>query len=194
MSHELWLVRHAETEWSVARKHTGRTDIPLTEAGRTHARTLAPVLAEQDFALVLCSPLRRARETAELAGLGPRVALRDGLLEYDYGAYEGITTDEIRRERPDWLLWRDGVPDGESPDDVGARVDTVIAEARAADGNVVCVAHGHVLRVLAARWLGEPAAFGGKLALSTGAVCVLGWEREMPVMWRWNDVAGAPGA
>jgi probable phosphoglycerate mutase len=178
MAPELWLVRHAETEWSVTKRHTGRTDIPLTDAGREHARTIAPVLAARSFALALCSPLGRARETAELAGLGDRVAFRDGLLEYDYGDYEGITTEEIRAERPGWLLWRDGVPDGETPDDVGARVDAVIEEARAAEGDVVCVAHGHVLRILAARWLGQPASFGGSLALSTGAVCVLGWERE----------------
>lgn len=186
---ELWLVRHAQTPWSVAKRHTGRTDIELTDEGRAHARTLAPVLASHTFAAVLCSPLSRARETAALAGLGDRAEYRDGLLEYDYGAYEGITTDEIRRERPDWSLWRDGVPGGESPDDVGARVDAVIAEARGADGDVVCFAHGHVLRVLAARWLEQPASFAGRLALSTGAICVLGFEREAPVVWRWNDVA-----
>ncbi len=192
---ELWLVRHAETPWSVAKRHTGRTDVPLTEEGREHARTLAPVLAEHAFALALCSPLSRARETAELGGFGAdRVELRDGLLEYDYGDYEGITTDAIRQERPGWYLWRDGVPGGEQPDDVGARVDAVLAEARGADGDVVCFAHGHVLRVLAARWLEQPAAFAGRLALSTGAVCVLGYEREVPVLWRWNDVSGLAGA
>ncbi len=188
MAQELWLVRHAETEWSRTKRHTGRTDIPLTDEGRAHARTLAPVLAAQDFGLVLSSPLSRARETAELAGLGDRAQDRPALLEYDYGDYEGITTAEIREQRPDWYLWRDGVPGGESPDDVGARVDEVVAEARATDGDVVCFAHGHVLRVVAARWLAQPAAFAGSLALSTGAVCVLGWEREVPVVWRWNDV------
>ncbi len=184
---ELWLVRHAETEWSRDGRHTGRTDVPLTETGREHAATLAPVLASRAFALVLTSPLSRARDTAALTGFGD-AAPRDGLLEYDYGDYEGITTAEIREGRADWSLWRDGVPGGEAPDDVGARVDAIIAEARGTDGDVLCFAHGHVLRVLAARWLGEPAAFAGRLALSTGAICVLGWEREVPVMWRWNDV------
>ncbi len=185
---ELWLVRHAQTEWSRDHRHTGRTDIPLTEEGRAHAETLAPVLAEHHFTLALSSPLVRARETAELAGFGERVAFRDGLMEYDYGAYEGISTEEIRKERPGWYLWDDAVPDGETPDEVGARVDTVLDEVRGADGDVVCFAHGHVLRVLAARWLGQPAAFAGRLALSTGAICVLGYEREIPVLWRWNDV------
>lgn len=186
---KLWLVRHAETEWSVALRHTGRTDIPLTEDGREHARTLGPALAEQEFALVLSSPLWRARETAELAGLGERCELRDALVEWDYGAYEGITTAEIHETRPDWYLWRDGVPDGESPDDVGARVDQIVEEARAADGDAVCFAHGHVLRALAARWLEQPAVFGGRLPLSTGAVCVMGFEHEVPALWRWNDVS-----
>lgn len=186
---QLWLVRHAETEWSMDLRHTGNTDIPLTEAGREHARTLAPVLAEQDFALALSSPLSRARDTAELAGFGERCELRDALKEWDYGAYEGMTTVEIRESRPGWTAWRDGSPDGESPDDVGARVDGVIAEARAADGDVVCFAHGHVLRALGARWVGQPASFGARLALATGAVCVLGFERDVPVLWRWNDVS-----
>jgi len=186
---KLWLVRHAETEWSVTLRHTGRTDIPLTEDGREHARTLAPTLAALDFTLALCSPLARARDTADLAGFGGRYELRDALMEFDYGAYEGITTDEIRESRPGWSVWRDGSLDGESPDDVGARVDTVIEESRAAGGDVVCFAHGHVLRVLAARWVDQPASFGGRLALSTGAVCVLGYERDVPALWRWNEVA-----
>lgn len=188
---KLWLVRHAETEWSVALRHTGRTDIPLTEAGREHARTLAPVLAAENFTLALSSPLWRARETAELAGFGSSCELRDALLEWDYGDYEGITTAEIRGTRPDWYLWRDGVPDGESPEEVGARVDQIVAEARAADGDVACFAHGHVLRSLAARWLEQPAGFGGRLPLSTGAVCVLGYEHDVPAVWRWNDVPGS---
>ncbi len=184
---ELWLVRHAETEWALAKRHTGRTDIPLTDSGRRHAAALAPRLADHDFSLVLGSPLGRARETAALAGFGERVQDRDALLEYDYGDYEGRRTEEIRAERPDWFLWRDGVPGGESPDDVGARVDGVIAEARGVEGDVVCFAHGHVLRVLAARWLGQPAAFAGSLGLATAAICVLAFEREVPVIWRWND-------
>jgi len=188
---KLWLVRHAETEWSMALRHTGLTDIPLTEAGREHARRLGPVLAEQDFALVLSSPLSRARDTAELAGFGERRALRDELVEWRYGAYEGLTTAEIRETRPGWTVWQEGALDGESPEEIGARVDRVIAEARAVDGDVVCFAHGHVLRVLGARWVDQPASFGARLALSTGAVCVLGFERDTPVVWRWNDVPTA---
>jgi broad specificity phosphatase PhoE len=184
---ELWLVRHAETEWSKVHRHTGRTDIPLTDEGRAHARRLPGLLAGHEFTLALCSPLERARETAEIAGFGDRIELRDALLEFDYGDYEGISTVDIRRENPGWYLWRDGVPGGESPDDVGARVDTVIEEALAAGGDVVAFAHGHLLRVLAARWLQQPAAFGGQLALSTGAVCVLGFERDARALWRWND-------
>ena len=189
---ELWLVRHAETEWSRVHRHTGRTDIPLTESGRAHARTLRAVLGAHPFALALCSPLIRARETAELAGFGDRVALRDGLLEFDYGDYEAISTEDVRRERPEWYLWRDGSPGGETPDEVGVRVDVVITEALGAGGDVVLFAHGHVLRALAARWLELPAAFGGQLALSTGAICVLGFEREARAIWRWNDVTPAP--
>ncbi len=186
---KLWLVRHAETEWSIALRHTGRTDIPLTDEGREHARTLGPALEAQEFAVVLSSPLGRARETAELAGFGERCELRDALLEWDYGAYEGITTAEIRESRPDWYLWRDGVPDGESPDDVGARVDEIVEEAHAAGSDVVCFSHGHVLRALGARWLEQPAGFGGRLPLSTGAVCVMGFEHDVPALWRWNDVS-----
>jgi broad specificity phosphatase PhoE len=183
---DVWLIRHAETEWSKAKKHTGRTDIPLTDEGRETARALASRLAGHDFAAVFVSPLERARETAELAGLGDRAVLRDELLEYDYGDYEGITTDEIRQDRPGWYLWRDGVPHGESPDDVGARADRILAEAAAVGGDVALVAHGHVLRVIGARWAGEPASFAGRLALSTGALCRLGTEREVRVVRAWN--------
>lgn len=186
MPHDIWLIRHAETEWSKAGRHTGRTDIPLTDEGRAHAATLPERLGGQTFAQVLVSPLQRARETAALAGLGDQAQVRDDLAEYDYGDYEGITTDEIRAGRPGWYLWRDGVPNGEQPDDVGARVDRVIAEAAEADGPVALVAHGHVLRVLAARWAGEPASFAGRLALSTGALCKLGTEREVRVIRAWN--------
>ena len=129
MALEVWLIRHAETEWSKAGKHTGLTDIPLTDQGRAHAATLPGRLAGKTFAAVFVSPLQRARETATLAGLGDQAQVRDDLVEYDYGEYEGITTDEIRRARPGWSLWRDGVPGGEQPDDVGARADRVIAEA-----------------------------------------------------------------
>ncbi|MGI8624074.1 MAG: histidine phosphatase family protein [Solirubrobacteraceae bacterium] len=190
-SMKLWLVRHAEKEWSVALRHTGLTDVPLTEAGREHARRLRPVLAAEDFALVLSSPLSRARDTAEIAGFGARCELRDELVEWKYGAYEGMTTAEIRESRPGWTVGQGGALDGEAPDEIGARVDRVIAETRAVDWYVVCFAHGHVLRVLGARWVDQPASFGARLALATGAVCVLGFERDTPVVWRWNDVPTA---
>lgn len=183
---EVWLIRHAETEWSKAGRHTGRTDIPLTAQGRAHAATLPQRLGGQTFAAVFVSPLGRARETAELAGLGEQAQVRDDLAEYDYGDYEGITTDEIRADRPGWYLWRDGVPNGEQPDDVGARADRVIAEALQVDGDVALVAHGHILRVLAARWVQQPASFAGRLALSTGALCKIGTEREVRVVRAWN--------
>lgn len=183
---DIWLIRHAETEWSKAGRHTGRTDIPLTDEGRAHAATLPERLNGHAFAAVFVSPLGRARETARLAGLGDRAQPRDDLLEYDYGDYEGITTDEIRSERPGWYLWRDGVPNGESPDDVGARADRILEEAAAVGGDVALVAHGHVLRVIGARWVGEPASFAGRLALGTGALCKLGTEREVRVIRAWN--------
>jgi probable phosphoglycerate mutase len=141
-------------------------------------------VAGHEFALVLSSPLSRARETAQLAGLSPES--RDDLLEFDYGDYEGITTAQIRETRPDWYLWRDGSPNGELPDDVGRRVDRVIDEALGADGDVALVAHGHVLRALGARWIEQPAAFGGRLYLDTGSICILGFEREVRVVRHWN--------
>jgi probable phosphoglycerate mutase len=183
---EVWLVRHAETEWSKSGRHTGRTDVPLTDAGRERARELGAKLAGHTFALVLVSPLERARETARLAGLGDTCEVREDLLEWDYGDYEGITTAEIRDTRPDWYLWRDGVPNGETADEVGARCDRVVEEILGTGGNVAVFAHGHVLRALGARWVEEPVSFGGRLFLTTGAVCVLGFEREVRVLRSWN--------
>jgi probable phosphoglycerate mutase len=184
---EVWLVRHAETEWSRSGRHTGRTDIPLTDEGRDRALELRDRLAGADFALVLVSPLERARETARLAGLGDPCEVREDLLEWDYGDYEGVTTPEIREQRPDWYLWRDGVPNGETVAEVGARCDRIVEEIRSVDGNVAIFAHGHILRVLAARWVEEPVAFGGRLYLSTGSLCLLGFEREVPVITLWNE-------
>jgi probable phosphoglycerate mutase len=182
---EIVLLRHAETEWSKAGKHTGRTDIPLTDAGREHARKAAERLAGRTFSLVLSSPLVRATETAGIVGLQPE--LDDDLMEWDYGAYEGRTTKEIRVDRPDWDMWTQGVPEGEVPEDVAARADRVIARAVAADGDVCLVAHGHLLRVLAARWLDMPAAAGAHFALATATTSLLGWERGQPVIERWNE-------
>jgi broad specificity phosphatase PhoE len=185
MADEVWLLRHAETEWSRTGKHTGRTDIPLTDAGRDVARALGERLKDRTFAAVLCSPLSRAMETAQLAGL-ECTGLRDDVLEWDYGDYEGLTTPEIRETRPGWYLWRDGCPNGESADDVGVRSDRVIAELLEIDGDVAIMAHGHLLRALASRWVEESAAFGGRLFLSTGSISVLGFEREVRVIRSWN--------
>jgi len=187
------LVRHADTEWSRDRRHTGRSDIPLTDAGRAVAAELALRLPSgESFDRVLTSPLSRARETCELAGFGARAELADALLEWDYGAYEGLTTLQIRAERPGWELWRDGCPEGEDAGAVGARVDGLLDGLRDPGASAVLFAHGHVLRVLAARWLGLRPQDGRGLGLSTGALCRLGHEHEHAAIWRWNEVvAGA---
>jgi probable phosphoglycerate mutase len=180
----LVIVRHGETAWSAALKHTSRTDVPLTPAGRRRAAELAAVLG-RDYTIVVSSPLRRARETAELAGFDTPVIDPD-LREWDYGEYEGLTTPEIRAKDPAWSLWRDGCPGGESPGSVAARVDLVLARLRAAGGDALVFAHGHVLRVLTARWLGMEPAAGARFALEAGSVGVLGHERETEVIERWN--------
>jgi probable phosphoglycerate mutase len=182
-----WLIRHGETEWAALGRHTGRTDIPLTDHGRAEASAVAGRLAGHRFSLVLSSPLSRALETARLAGFADVVATSDDLLEWDYGADEGLTTPQIRERRPGWTIWNDGPEGGETADDVAARVDRVIARIREGEGDALVFAHGHVLRVLAARWLGEPPTEGRHYALSTATVSVLGWERENPVLERWND-------
>ena len=184
---QIVLVRHAETEWSLDGRHTGRTDIPLTAHGRESAAALAPRLRAWSFELVLVSPLVRARETCALCGFDAHAQERDALMEWDYGDYDGLTTAQIRAERPDWLLWRDGCPGGESPAQVGARADRVIDELRAAGGDVVVFSHGHLLRVLGARWIELEATGGRRLGLSTAAICVLGYEHGTPVIARWND-------
>jgi probable phosphoglycerate mutase len=183
---DLLLARHGETEWSVNGRHTGRTDLPLTERGQERARMLVVPLAMRELRLVLTSPLRRAVETCELAGLGAQAEVRDDLHEWDYGDYEGLTTPQIRERRPDWYLWRDGCPGGESAADVGRRVDRVVAELREADGDAALFAHGHVLRVLTARWLGLDPEKGALFALATATLSVLGWERETAVIRVWN--------
>jgi probable phosphoglycerate mutase len=187
MNHsQLWLVRHGETEWSAAGRHTGRTDVPLTDAGRAAAKRLATILPDQTFDLILSSPLRRALDTCELAGFAGGVLTTSDLSEWDYGEYEGITTDQIRHRRPGWTLFFDGCPGGETLDQVAARADRVIARVREVNGPVIAFAHGHILRVVGARWIGAPAVVGANLVLSTATVSVLGYERESPAILRWN--------
>jgi broad specificity phosphatase PhoE len=188
---EVWLVRHGPTEWSKAGRHTGRTDIPLTPDGEADATALRPVLEGREFALVLSSPLKRALETAHLAGCQPESD--PDLQEWDYGEYEGRTTAAIREERPGWAIFTDGVPGGESADDVAARADRVIARVLSAPGDSILFAHGHLLRVLGARWVGAAPQAGQHLLLATAAVCILGWERETPALARWNDTSHLDG-
>jgi probable phosphoglycerate mutase len=183
---EIVLVRHGETDWSRERRHSGRTDIQLTEHGHEHADALRPLLAGRRYASVLTSPLSRAVETCLRAGLGEHAELRPDLVEWDYGAYEGLTTAEIRAGRPGWTLWSGGVDKGESVEEVAQRVDRVIDELRQANGDIAVFAHGHVLRVLAARWLGLEPSAGRLFVLDAGAVSVLGYEHEVPVVRAWN--------
>jgi broad specificity phosphatase PhoE len=185
----LVLIRHGETEWSASGKHTSVTDVPLIEAGRRDAERLRDRLTGRQFALVMSSPRARARETAVLAGLGESVQIDEDLVEFDYGSYEGRTTPEIRETRPGWSLWADGAPGGEIAEQVGVRADRAIARALEAGGDVALFGHGHLLRVLAARWIGLPAVFGGHLALHTGSVSELGFERERRAIWLWNDTS-----
>ena len=186
-AHEIYLARHGETEWSLSGQHTGVTDIPLTDNGRRHAEALAERLRGHDFAAVFTSPLERARETCRLAGLGDRCVERRELVEWDYGEYEGMTTPEIRETVPGWTVWTHDTPGGESPAEVGARCDALIDELLEVDGDVVLFAHGHILRVLGARWIALPPQHGARLALSTGTLSVLGWERDNRVLRLWND-------
>ena len=187
MTGELVLIRHGATEWSAAGRHTSVTDLPLTPDGERQARALAPVLAGYRFVAVFCSPRQRARQTAVLAGL-PVTSVEEDLAEWRYGEYEGITTAQIRAQRPAWVLWRDGCPGGESPDEVGARLDRVLARAEAAarDGDVAVVAHGHSLRVAGARWIGLAARYGAGLMLDTATLSVLGHEHAERAIRRWN--------
>jgi probable phosphoglycerate mutase len=187
---DAWLVRHGETEWARLGRHTGRTDVPLTDVGRDQARALGHRLDGHPFALVLTSPLSRATETTANAGklAGFRAPDIDpDLREWDYGDLEGRLTADIRTEFPGWTIWHGPWPGGETIDQVAARADRVIARVRAAGGDVLLVAHGHLLRVLGARWLGLPATSGSLFALETASVSVLGWEREAPVVERWNE-------
>lgn len=183
---EIWLVRHGETEWTVTKQHTGRTDIELTAAGEEDARALAPALANQRFAAVLTSPLKRARRTAELAGF-PDAVVDPRLVELDYGEYEGRTSAEIRKQRPDWLLWRDGTPGGESMDDAGRRADSVLADVTTIDGDVLLFGHGHFSRIMGARLLGLPPGDGRLLMLGPGSLSIVGFEHEQRAIRTWNS-------
>jgi probable phosphoglycerate mutase len=181
---EVVLVRHGETEWSRELKHTGRTDVPLTEVGERQARVVGEALRGREFALVLSSPLRRALDTARLAGFEPEV--RDELAEWDYGEYDGRRTVEIREEVPDWTIWRYGALGGETVAEVSARADRLVEELLRAEGDVLVFSHGHLLRVLTARWLGLDAADGRLFALDSGTLSTLGFEREQRVIRVWN--------
>ena len=181
----LWLARHGQTEWSRDGRHTGTTDLPLLPEGEAAARALAERLAGDQFDLVLTSPLTRARHTAELAGFSDAQVEPD-LVEWNYGAYEGLTTAHIRERDPGWTVWSEGVPEGETADEVARRVDRVIAKARAAGGATLLFGHGHCLRALTARWLGQSVSEGRLYRLDTATVSTLGYERETPVILRWN--------
>src|SRR4029434_7745777 len=183
---KIYLLRHGETEWSLNGRHTGVTDVPLTDNGRMAARRLHPVLAQENFELVLTSPLQRARETCELAGLSSRATVDHDLMEWNYGEYEGLTTQQIRQTRPAWTVFRDGCPGGESPEQIGARADRVLTKVRAQEGNVALFAHGHILRVLAARWIDLPARYGEHFLLDTATLNVLGHFRDAPVFKIWD--------
>jgi len=189
----VFLIRHGETEWSISGQHTGTSDIPLTANGRTLPRRLAPILAKVAFARIFTSPLSRARETCELAGLGERAESDNDLMEWNYGNYEGLTPKEIHAQSPGWMLFRDGCPGGESPEDVGRRVDAVIERVRAEKGHVALFAHGHVFRVLAARWIGLPPAAGCHFLLDTATVSVLSYYRGVPSIKRWNAPVSVQG-
>jgi probable phosphoglycerate mutase len=182
---ELWVVRHGETEWSAAGRHTSTTDVPLTDAGEQAARAIGERLAGTTFDLVLTSPRERARRTAELAGF-PDAQVEGDLAEWAYGDYEGVTTATIRESVPDWTVWTHACPGGESAEQVGRRLDRVVAKARAHGGRVLVFGHGHASRVLAARWLGQPVAEGRFFRLDTATISILGHERETPVVARWN--------
>ncbi len=182
---QVWLVRHGETEWSKSGRHTGTTDLPLTTEGVAAATALKDKLAGTTFDLVLCSPRQRARHTAELAGVSD-VTIDDDLVEWNYGDYEGRTRADIQIERPDWSVWTDGAPSGESPDETKVRVDRVITRCRDTGGRVLLFAHGHILRTLAARWIDQPVAVGAHLPLDTAKVSVLSFDRGTPTIDRWN--------
>jgi broad specificity phosphatase PhoE len=186
-THRIWLVRHGETEWSKSGRHTGRTDIPLTATGEQQGQALGRQLAAHRFALVLTSPLKRARETCRLAGFADVAQVSEDLSEWDYGIYEGRTTAAVRAEQPGWSIWTTTVPQGETVEQVGARAQRIIEQADAAAGDAALFAHAHVLRILAACWIGLPPIHGRNLTLGTASLSVLGYERETRVIQVWNQ-------
>ncbi len=186
---EIVLVRHGQTEWSKAGRHTGTTDLSLTEAGRAEVRTAAPLVSSREFELVLCSPLLRARETAELMGFAEPAELDGDLAEWNYGDYEGLTTAEIRERLPGWSVWDQGPEGGETIDEVAARVRRVVDRCEKISGDVLLFAHGHSLRILTATYLGLPPSAASLFALDTSGVGVLGYEREWRTLRRWNPLA-----
>ena len=190
---DVYLIRHGETQWSLSGQHTGRTDIPLTENGRRAATQLESLLAGQDFFLALTSPLRRARETCALAGLGERATVDPDLGEWDYGEYEGLRPEEIHRTAPGWMLFTDGCPGGESPEQVGARVDRLIGRVRAGGGPVALFGHGHLFRVFAARWIGLTASHGSRFLLDTATLSILSHYHGIPALKCWNVPLGSKG-
>ena len=183
---QLWLIRHGETEWSLSGAHTGRTDLPLTERGKQRAAAIGTYLNGRPFGMVLTSPMARARETCRLAGYGEAAQIEGNLREWDYGAYEGRSTPEIQKDRPGWNLWEDGVVNGETVEQVGERARRVIDRALAVEGDCALFAHGHILRILTACWLGLPPVDGKLLGLDTASVSILGWERDQRVIRMWN--------
>ncbi|MGS2588131.1 histidine phosphatase family protein [Streptomyces hebeiensis] len=194
MAPRILLARHGQTAWSLSGQHTGRTDIPLLEEGRRGAKLLGERLHRAPwsglpYAEIRTSPLARASETCALAGFGERADAWDALMEFDYGAYEGMTPTQITADRPDWFIWRDGVPDGESLAEVSARADEVVAWARSADRDALVFAHGHILRAIGARWLGEDISFAARIRLAPTSLSVLGWAYGSPAIEVWNDTA-----
>jgi probable phosphoglycerate mutase len=187
---EIYLVRHGQTEWSLSGRHTGRTDIPLTTAGEEAARKVASRLPAIDFAAVWSSPSQRARNTCTLAGFGDTVVIKDDLAEWDYGAYEGITTKDIQAQRPGWEIFRDGCPNGETAADVGARADRIITQLREINGNVLIFSSAHFLRVFATRWISLPPEDGKRFVLDTTSISTLGYDHDLsePVIRRWNQI------
>jgi probable phosphoglycerate mutase len=188
VKNHIWLIRHGETPWTLSGQHTGKTDIELTATGKLMAKAIGRELAGRRFDLILTSPRARAHETCRLSGYGENAAIDDNLQEWDYGAYEGRTSADIKKEVPNWSLWREGVPGGETSEEVSARVDSVIQRAALCPGDVALFAHGHVLRVLAARWVGLPPLGGRYFSLDAGSIGILGQEHDLRVISQWNFV------